>query len=262
MFRVGAGVMLALTLLAIRAQAEEPERRDVYTVKPWLDGSIIVTGALASGLPLALSNTIVTVRCPCNEEQLPKLDRKVVGNENGALRTTSDVTLGLAIAAPFIVDYFDVGWSRTLLDDTIIAAEAFAVNGAFTTLFKYTVQRPMPQLFDSPTRKMIDSGQHYLAFYSGHISITFTMLSVMAMTLNLRHGFSIWPWAIAAVVGTSMGVERIIAGQHFYTDAIVAAIMGTATGILVPWLHARSRWGTPTVSSDAGAVVVGWRRTW
>ena len=100
MARAVAGVMLAVAVLAAPAQAEEPERRDVYIVKPWLDGAIIATGALASGIPLLLSNTIVTVRCPCNVDQLNALDRKVVGNENGALRTVSDVTLGLAIAAP------------------------------------------------------------------------------------------------------------------------------------------------------------------
>ena len=262
MARAVAGVMLAVAVLAAPAQAEEPERRDVYIVKPWLDGAIIATGALASGIPLLLSNTIVTVRCPCNVDQLNALDRKVVGNENGALRTVSDVTLGLAIAAPVIVDYFDVGWSRTLLDDTIVAAEAFAVNGAFTTIFKYTVQRPMPLLFDNPSQQMINNGESYLAFYSGHVSVTFTVLSAMSMTLTLRHGFSVWPWAITAVVGTGMAAQRIIAGQHFYTDVIVAAIMGTATGILVPWLHARSRWGAPTVSKDARTVTVGWQRAW
>ena len=86
MFRGGTGVVLLIACLAVPAQAEEPPRRDVYTVWPWLDGTVIVAGGLASVIPLALSNQLVAARCPCNVNELPRLDQKVVGNENNTVR--------------------------------------------------------------------------------------------------------------------------------------------------------------------------------
>jgi membrane-associated phospholipid phosphatase len=262
MFRAWTAIVLAMLCWSASAQAKEAEQRDVYTVKPWVDGSVIVVGGLANILPLALGPEIIDKRCPCSLDELNALDVKAVGNNNGAARTISDVTIGLAIAAPFVVDYFDVGWNRTLLNDSIVFAETLVVNSAFTTMFKFTVQRPLPIVYALQSQHALTSVQGYLAFYSGHTSTTFAALSAMSMTLTLRHGFSPWPWLITALVGTSVAVERVAAGQHFYTDVIVGAIMGTAVGVLVPWLHASSRWGTPTAGVDGGAVVVGWRRNW
>ena len=39
----------------------------------------------------------------------------------------------------------------------------------------------------------------------------------------------------------SEAVERVLAGAHFPTDVAAAALVGTALGIGIPWLHARSR---------------------
>ena len=47
------------------------------------------------------------------------------------------------------------------------------------------------------------------------------------------------PWIVGGVVATSVAYERVASGDHFPTDVAVAAVMGTAIGIAVPWLHLR-----------------------
>ena len=42
-------------------------------------------------------------------------------------------------------------------------------------------------------------------------------------------------------MGSSVAIERVADGRHFPSDVIVGAVMGTATGIAVPLLHARHR---------------------
>jgi hypothetical protein len=251
-------VVLAVVCLAFRAQAED----DVYKVRPAVDIPIIAGTSAAIIVPYSLSSSIINFRCPCDPNELNRLDRHAVGNNNGTAETFSNITAGLAVAAPYVVDLIDVGWNRTLLDDSIVVTEALTVNGAVATMFKFSVQRPIPKLYAGQAPDQLRRVSGYDAFYSGHTSTTFAALSAMSMTLTLRHGFSIWPWLATAVVGTSVAVERVAAGQHFYTDVIVGAFMGTAIGVLVPWLHASSRSGLPTVSADSGAVVVGWRRAW
>jgi len=82
-------------------------------------------------------------------------------------------------------------------------------------------------------------GAAYTSFYSGHTALVFTALTAGSMTLTLRHGPRVWPWLVTALVGTSVALERVFAGQHFYSDVIFGAVAGAGVGVLIPLLHAQ-----------------------
>jgi membrane-associated phospholipid phosphatase len=65
-------------------------------------------------------------------------------------------------------------------------------------------------------------------------------LSSAAMTLTFRHHTGWWTWAVAAGGGLGVGVSKILAGEHFYSDVAVGFAAGTAVGILVPYLHRKT----------------------
>jgi membrane-associated phospholipid phosphatase len=66
-------------------------------------------------------------------------------------------------------------------------------------------------------------------------------MSAASFTIRRRYGERVWPWIATFVVAGSVAVERVASGHHFPTDVAAAAVMGTAVGITVPWLHTRSR---------------------
>ncbi|HSS39052.1 MAG TPA: phosphatase PAP2 family protein, partial [Polyangia bacterium] len=110
--------------------------------------------------------------------------------------------------------------------------------GAFVTLTKFTVQRPIPRVYSDPAEAR-DTG-NYRSFYSGHTSNAFAALSAAAVTIDARYGLTWQPWVVTLLVGGSVAVERVLAGYHFYTDVLVGAAAGTVVGTGIAVLHLRA----------------------
>ncbi len=241
-----ASVLVTLALAASPPlDAELPLRPldaqagSVYRLSQVVDGLVIGLSSLAIILPSAYASSLVRARCPCSPNEVNAFDRHVIGNSSAFAGTLSDVSQLTAIVAPVLLDYADVGFHHELLEDTVVYAEALTVSGAVLTLTKYAVQRPRPYAYAAGTSSGRLSSAAYTSFYSGHTAIAFTALTAGSMTLTLRHGPRLWPWVTTALLGTSIAVERVLAGQHFYSDVIFAAVAGVGVGVLVPMLHAR-----------------------
>jgi membrane-associated phospholipid phosphatase len=162
-------------------------------------------------------------------------DRGVIGNSSTSADIISDVTLGLAIVVPPIADWIALRRLRPWLEDAVVFAETLSVNGAFVTLAKFTVQRPIPRVYSDPA--LASDPGNYRSFYSGHTSFAVSALSAASVTMNLRYGLTWQPWVVTALVGASVAAERIWAGNHFYTDVLMGAGAGLVVGAGVPLLH-------------------------
>ncbi|MGO9830573.1 MAG: phosphatase PAP2 family protein [Myxococcaceae bacterium] len=137
------------------------------------------------------------------------------------------------------MDFLDVGLGQAFLEDMVVYGEVLSISGTLTAAAKYAVQRPRPYVYSTASKAVLTSPASYTSFFSGHATVTFGALTTLAMTETLRHGPSPWPWLVVAVVGTSVAVERVLAGQHFPTDVLAGAAVGVGSGLLVPWLHQR-----------------------
>ena len=144
-----SAVVALVLVLAVAAppQAIQAGPRSVYHVEPALDASVIVAGALAIAIPYAFASDLIHPRCRCDPAAVNALDRHVIGNHNKFLDDVSDVTAGIVLVAPLVLDAVDVGASHALLEDATVFAETLAVNGALVTAAKYTVQRPLPRTY-------------------------------------------------------------------------------------------------------------------
>lgn len=258
-------VVLSVVGLSTAAGAEQPDvpppaSRSVYRLDLAWDIPVSVLAAAGVVVPYVTANSLIHPRCPCSATEVPGFDRWAIGYSSDAVDTLSTVTTGLAIVAPLVVDLVDVGASTAFLEDTAVFAETLLVNGALVSLAKYTVQRPVPRAYSPALPEVVSSSSSYTSFYSGHTSITFAALTAASMTWTLRHGPAWWPWVITVVVGTSVGLERIYAGQHFPSDVLVGAAAGTLVGLAVPWLHSRARIGPGTVQLAplAGGAMLAW----
>lgn len=238
--------------------------RSVYEIRPWLDGPLVVTTGLAYGALALFGPSSVVPHCPCSASEVPRIDQVALGKHNQAADSLSTATTLLALAAPVVVDAVDVGFTGPLAEDMVVYAEVLTISGTATELAKYVVQRPRPYVYGSTSPSVIDSSSSYVSFFSGHTTTTFAALTSLSMTMSLRHGPQPWLWVLTALVGTSVAIERVAAGQHFPTDVMAGTVVGVGVGLLVPWLHERRAAAGPAVSiaplPGGGALVVrgGW----
>jgi membrane-associated phospholipid phosphatase len=230
---------LATTIRPAHADTEGSQPAAVYDVSLPIDGAVIAVSAAGILVPYALSSRLIHPTCPCSPSSVNSFDRGVIGNASDTADLISNVTVGIAILAPPIADWLALGTSRTFLDDLVVFTESLTVNGALVTAAKYAVQRPIPRAYTDPALAA-DPGS-YRSFYSGHTSLAFAALATTSVTLNARYGLTWQPWVATVVIGASVGIERILAGYHFYTDVLVGAAAGAAVGVVVPLVHLRSR---------------------
>jgi membrane-associated phospholipid phosphatase len=230
--------MMAAGLGSI-SSADSAEPRSVYKLNTGVDVAVIASAAAANIVPEIFASDLIKPRCPCNPGEVNSFDRGVIGNNNQFLNSLSDVSVGIAVVTPALLDALDVGLNSVLVEDLTVYVETLTVSGALTTLAKYTVQRPLPRVYAGQDPELASEPGGYRSFYSGHASTTFSALTAASLTYNLRHPSSAWPWVITGVYGASVAAERVAAGRHFYTDVIVGALAGSAVGYVIPWLHER-----------------------
>jgi membrane-associated phospholipid phosphatase len=116
--------------------------------------------------------------------------------------------------------------------------EAQLLNGVFTQGLKYAVNRRRP-----------DGGRY--AFPSGHTSATFTTATV------IQHRFG-WKAGIAAyAVGAYVGAARLGERQHYLSDVVFGAALGTVAGRAVSISHnPRARLTATMIPLEGGFAVV------
>jgi membrane-associated phospholipid phosphatase len=229
--------MVLPLLLAVVVAAPGP--RDVYELRPAADAAVLAASLLAGGLPSLAKSRLVDERCPCPRDEVPGFDRVALDRSSRRAAAASDWTLALAVAVPPAADALRLGWGPALRHDLVVYAETLAVASALTQLTKVVVQRPRPRTYAGDPH-YVERAEGYLSFFSGHATLTFAALSAAAMTARYRDGERVWPWVVTGVVGTSVAVERILAGEHFPSDVIAGAAVGIGTGIVVPMLHRRA----------------------
>jgi undecaprenyl-diphosphatase len=155
----------------------------------------------------------------------------------------------------------DEGFAPALNDSIVIAESALSAT-ALASILSLSGGRPRPFLYGekAPLSDRNSAGAG-LSLVSSHTAVSFAIATSTFIASRRLHSASKVPYlvlgfggAIAAFVGTA----RVMAGQHFITDAIGGAIVGTATGVLIPSLHASPVEVVPVVSdTQRGLGVVG-----
>jgi len=238
-------LLLALASLAAAtpAEARSDPAGSVYQIH-WAADLTTVGAATAAWLvPEQFLDDLVTRKCPCDRVDVPAIDRGALGRSSHVSRTASDVAIITMVSVPPLLDALDVrlaggSWGN-VGEDVFVMTEALVVNGGINELVKITVQRPRPFTYHGESLSDADS---YLSFYSAHTSNAFAVGMAYASTFSLRHPHSRYRYLVYGAVvagGAATGLFRVLAGKHFPTDVIAGAVMGTAVGLTVPYLHRR-----------------------
>jgi membrane-associated phospholipid phosphatase len=249
-----AGLVLparAPTLVNPSARPMGP--RSPFRVRLAIDLPVTIVGFMGAALPLFIKGPLLSQArfASLSPTGLNALDRTVVGNDSPGAGRASDALLGVSLALPFaagLLDWLVAHDGRGLggfAEDSLVVLETLAINLLLCDVVKFAVRRPRPYLYNPGTnsdeRLKPDAA---LSFYSGHTAMAFAMATSYSYLFSLRHPHSpLVPvvWAGTYAVAATVGIMRVEAGKHFWTDVLAGAAVGSATGFLVPWLHRRGR---------------------
>ncbi len=127
-------------------------------------------------------------------------------------------------------------------------AETMLMAYGLKELGKVCVNRARPYMYFSGfPQDSVDDGDWSNAFPSGHSTLAFAGASFTSYVFTEYFPDSVMKIPVIATSCTlALGTAafRIASGNHFITDVIAGAMIGTVCGLLVPWLH--------TVGSDSG----------
>ena len=238
--------ILALIILKPVSAQDSLQRQSVYKFKLGLDIPI-GTVALGSGLT---SLFLKKKKQPLTLEEIQSLqisdvnkwDRTSIHFHNKGAKISSDVLQISAMVSPAFL-YIDKNIRKDWKTVTPIWMETFALTTGLTALTKELVKRKRPFVYN-PNAPLGDkySKDAKASFWSGHTAISAASMFFIAKVWTDYHPNSKYKplfWTGAAVLPAVVGLCRVGAGKHYYTDVLTGYAIGTLVGILVPHLHKR-----------------------
>jgi membrane-associated phospholipid phosphatase len=233
--------LVACWLSATARAADSP-----YRLYPALDATTLGVSAAVWWVPSLFPGSFVAADgCECRAASVNALDRPVAGVYNAGFSITGEVLIASLYTGAIVLDFLQVlnadEPTSDFLIDIAVMAEAVLLNGAVNQIVKLAVTRPRPLLYETEPNDPVQSRpDSYLSFYSAHASSAFALALAYAQTFSYRHPESPYRYLVyagAVAAGSLIGASRIAAGKHFPSDVLVGAAVGSAFGLLIPWLH-------------------------
>ena len=174
--------------------------------------------------------------------------RKSAGERRAAL--VSDLMVTSMMVAPFAVHVAPVALIHENGDVAgqlaLISLQSFAATFALTNVTKILVGRARPRVAECFAQQLVDPDYECeprptVSFFSGHSAAAFTGAGLLCVVGNNvpvygDRGGNRVPCIAGLVGATSTAVLRIAANRHHLTDIVVGALMGLASGWMVPYL--------------------------
>jgi len=116
-------------------------------------------------------------------------------------------------------------------------AESVLLSNGLKELSKDTISRARPYMYFSGSPAEDDWNA---SFFSGHTTLAFTGAAFTSYVFSKYFPDSKWKIPVIAgcyTLATATAASRIMSGSHFLSDVLTGAIVGTLSGILVPYLH-------------------------
>jgi membrane-associated phospholipid phosphatase len=235
---VAVGLLLWLPARPAPAQTAQAVR---YRVS-WLDAASVSAGGILYFTPSALGLPHSGPSCaPCDPATLPGIDRWALRPVSNAADVGSDVALAAVVGWTALAGLGGLPaaqWQGNL----VTFANTASWTAATTEWLKVLVRRKRPVLYTSDAAAAATVRDNQLSMPGGHAALAFaaaTSYLVVSGREHLAHRKRNVLLLYAGAVG--VGALRVAAGQHFPTDIIAGAALGSGIGWLVPTIHPTTR---------------------
>lgn len=249
--------VLFLSLLAHSASAE-PRGIPAYKLDLAVDGPWLTLSGLVSAAWLLRGELPPAYCAPhCDASKVNGFDREAAGNWNPTWARASDVAVAATVATALVLPAMDRGG----LSDDVVIVESILTGNALAFVLNGVAKRPRPFLYSESAP--LDARMHgngSLSFFSGHTVAAFASTVSLFSTLHRRRPTAAYPWfVLGAGLATSslVAVGRVFSGNHFPTDVLTGAAVGSALGVLVPALHVAPSVKVSPDSEGTGLRVTG-----
>jgi membrane-associated phospholipid phosphatase len=245
-----AAALVALCVAASPARAaEEPPVPLAYD---WTVDGVVTGAAAATTLTLMLlRDELGPLQCKwCTPGSVDgDLARSVGWANPKAASTASDVlqvALPLGVLAYGVAEGYRLGDPSAGWSGALLVVEAVSIAMLVNTAVKYAVGRARPYVWLGTPDLYGDPHDANLSFFSGHATFAFAT-AVSAGTVFMMQKLPGAP----IVLGVGLGVAaftsylRMAAEQHYLTDALAGAAVGSLVGWAVPFLFHQPRKGAP-----------------
>ncbi len=186
-----------------------------------------------------------------NSADINSFDRSAINNWNQDLDQISNVGKYALLASPGLMLLPQIkakNWNN-VVTYSVMYFETAMLNVGVTELSKALAHRVRPYLYgDNLTIEkktdIINNEEVYDSFFSGHTSAAFSSAVFLSKTYTDIYGKSTWSkviWVSSLSLASTVGYLRYESGQHFPTDIIAGAIVGSTIGYLIPELHKKSK---------------------
>ena len=186
--------------------------------------------ASGSGIPLPKNNVTA-------------FDRSLMYEYNKTLDIVSDIVLYGLIAMPLVSLVENIRNGNVWATYGVMYAESFLLTFGTCEILKNSITRYRPYCYfgDIPSGKGTD---YYKSFPSRHTALAFMSAGFLTSTFFAEYPDSLWkaPLSIASYsLAAGIGMSRIFSGNHFTSDVLAGAALGSVCGYLIPWLHLRKK---------------------
>lgn len=219
--------------------------KEVFALNPVMDGVLLGTGVLLSGGDLLLDNVLEVNRQKYDgkiydKDDVNSLDQIFMHSYSKTRDKTADFVLLGTMASPLVLAATE---KEEWLTCITMYAESLLIANGIKEITKLCVTRARPYMYyDASTypEEEVDEGDWANSFPSGHSTMAFCGATFASYTFCKYFPESKWRIPVVAgsyALATGVAALRLSSGNHFMTDVLTGAVIGGATGFLVPWLH-------------------------
>ncbi|GAB5465919.1 MAG: hypothetical protein Kapaf2KO_13550 [Candidatus Kapaibacteriales bacterium] len=175
-----------------------------------------------------------------NPLDIPIFDRMFLGYKSNDQELVSDILLYTLLTEAALINFKDPQKLRPLESPWI---PVFFTTTGLNLITKTAFRRYRPYAYDTLNiEKDLKNKDASFSFYSGHTTESFSAAvysSMMYEFLDYPSQFRGLVWLINLSAATATGILRIGSGNHFPSDVLVGAIVGSAIGWLGPTIYNR-----------------------
>lgn len=169
--------------------------------------------------------------------EVNKFDRLVMKPYSKPLDDTATILNYISIASPALLAINRNGGDIATLG--VMYLETMAGAYASKEILKKVIDRPRPYTYfeGAPENEMEDWND---SFPSGHTTLAFASAGFTSYVFSHYYPDSKWRVPVIATsytLAAATAALRIMSGNHFMSDVIAGALLGTIWGIGIPMLH-------------------------
>ena len=180
-----------------------------------------------------------------NKAAVPAIDSWAMQPYNKALDTTATIVSVFDAALPVLTYGIEFLFSNLPKKDgltlTVMYLETLLSANAIKEALKINILRVRPYMyFDNYDSTAIKYHDFEFSFPSGHTLNAFAGATFLTYTFCKYYPNTVWRIPVIATsyaIAIGTGILRMASGNHFFTDVLAGAAIGSACGFLVPFAH-------------------------